>query len=1154
MQLLNHLPAIGHKRTFGSIPDGADSHLISLIKGCVNTNILYVARDDSRMYRTYNQLRIFAPLQKIIILPSWDLLPYDRVSPSNTIASDRLKALCELICENNNLLIITSANSLLQKLPPREELQKSILKLSKQDNSSRNDIIAFLIKHGFNRSATVNEAGEFAVRGSIIDIFASGEEHGWRLDFFGEKLDTIRSFDVVTQISGLQLENIELVPASEIIFSKDSIELFRENFLNSFGVNSINDPLYQAVSEGRKYPGVENWLPLFYKKLDSIFDYALIDHIIFDHLAKDAIEEREASIKDHYESRLALINRKLESSIYYPVPPDSLWLNDEQIKQIISSKSVIELDAFYHDRLGTVNFLYKKIESFAVQSTTLNKSAFEILKEYKKNNLKIKTIIACHSKGSLDRMQNMLNANEIHSIIIENWQNKDRLSGKTIGLMLMDIESGFANENFIIISEQDLLGERIIRASKKKRKIDNFLSEAASLIEGELVVHREHGIGRFEGLETITVSNVAHDCLRIIYYGGDKLYLPVENIEVITRFGSEQGELDKLGGGAWQARKARLKNRIKLAAEELLKVAAERELKVAPALMPYKTIYNEFCARFPYVETDDQLSSIEDVEKDLLSGKPMDRLVCGDVGFGKTEIALRAAFIAVMAERSSDTHRSQVAVVVPTTLLARQHYKGFKTRFQGFDVKIKQLSRMVPTKEATETKKQITSGEVDIVIGTHALLAKGIEFNNLSLLIIDEEQHFGVLQKERLKQLKSNIHVLTLSATPIPRTLQMSLSGIKELSLIATPPVDRLAVRTSVMPFDPITIREAILREHYRGGRIFYVCPRISDLAECELILKDLVPEIKIVIAHGQMQSNKLDEIMNDFYDGKFDLLLSTTIVESGLDVPAANTIFIHRSDMMGLAQLYQLRGRVGRGKIRAYAYLLTHPRKILSKTATKRLEVMQTLDSLGAGFSLASHDMDIRGFGNLVGDEQSGHIREVGIELYQEMLKEAVANLIAEQRQQPVIQEEQLSPQINLGLSVLIPEIYIPDLSLRLGLYRRIANLNEIKEIESFSAEMIDRFGALPIEVSHLLDIVRLKLLCKQLNISKLDAGPKGVVISFYENKFIKPEALLQLVLKNPSKLKLRADQKLVLLIECEDPEKRFTKVSKELAKILEL
>ncbi len=629
------------------------------------------------------------------------------------------------------------------------------------------------------------------------------------------------------------------------------------------------------------------------------------------------------------------------------------------------------------------------------------------------------------------------------------------------------------------------------------------------------------------------------------YAGGEKLYLPVDNIVLHRRYASDESgvQLYRLGGVGWQSRKARLKQRIRDMAEKLIKVAALRELRQAPVLTPPEGIYDEFSARFPYEETEDQTTSIGAVVEDLGSGRPMDRLICGDVGFGKTEVALRASLIAVLAGK-------QVAVVVPTTLLARQHFHTFTERFRGFPVKIAQASRLVSSKERAEMKAGIKSGDIDIVVGTHALLAKGIEFADLGLLIVDEEQHFGVQHKERLKQLREDVHVLTLTATPIPRTLQLALSGVREMSLISTPPVDRLAVRTYVTPFDPVILREALLRERYRGGQSFYVCPRISDLAERRAFLAEHVPEVKVAVANGQMGSRELDSVMNAFYDRQYDVLLSTSIVESGLDIPSANTLIVHRSDMFGLAQLYQLRGRVGRSKIRAYAYFTIAADARMTPAAEKRLKVLQSLDTLGAGFALASHDLDIRGAGNLLGEEQSGHIREVGYELYQSMLEEAVAAI----RGGEGVIEDQWSPRINLGTSVLIPEEYVPDLQVRLGLYRRLSGVESHDAIEGFAAELIDRFGSMPQEVRHLLDVVEIKGLCRQAGIEQIDAGPKGAVIAFRNKTFANPEGLIAFIHDEGKRVKLQPDHRLIVYADWETPEERLAGARELLKRLVKI
>ena len=716
---------------------------------------------------------------------------------------------------------------------------------------------------------------------------------------------------------------------------------------------------------------------------------------------------------------------------------------------------------------------------------------------------------------------------------MEDWAAVERLPRPRAGtplvaLLTLGLERGFVAEGLAVVGEQDLLGSRISRPARRRKRADQFIAEATEIAQGDLVVHQEYGIGRYEGLETLAVGGAPHDCLRLTYDNGERLFLPVENIELLSRFGAEtQGvALDKLGGAGWQTRKARMKSRIRDMAGELIRTAAERRTRDADALMPEPGAWDEFCARFPFSETEDQARAIADVLEDLASGRPMDRLVCGDVGFGKTEVALRAAFVAAMGG-------AQVAVVVPTTLLARQHFRVFSRRFEGLPVKVAQLSRMVTARDAAEVRRGVADGSVGIVVGTHALLAKGITFAGLGLVIVDEEQHFGVSHKERLKAMKADVHVLTLTATPIPRTLQLALTGVREMSLIATPPVDRLAVRTFIAPFDAVVVREAIQRERFRGGQVFCVVPRIEDMERMAERLRAIVPDARTVQAHGRLAPTELERVMTEFGDGKYDVLLSTNIVESGLDMPAVNTLIIHRADMFGLGQLYQLRGRVGRGKQRGYAYLTWPPSYRLSGAAEKRLTVMQTLDQLGAGFTLASHDLDIRGAGNLLGDEQSGHIREVGIELYQQMLEDAVSDLRAEKGRRRAGDERDWTPNISLGLPVLIPETYVRDLPVRLGLYRRIGALATDAEGEAMAAELVDRFGPLPAEVENLLSVVSLKRECRAAEVEKLDAGPKGMVVQFRHNRFRNPAGLIAWLGTRGSTHRLRPDHKLAVVRE---------------------
>jgi transcription-repair coupling factor (superfamily II helicase) len=884
---------------------------------------------------------------------------------------------------------------------------------------------------------------------------------------------------------------------------------------------------------------MEHWLPLFHEQLETVFDYLPHAPVVFDHLARDAIAQRFDQVTEHYDARLAQSSSAAigDAVPYKPVEPGRLYLSPGDVDAAAQARAMFEFSAFDAPEQAARAIVHagsKPGRNFAAERADPGRNIFDeavkMIAGHRRAGRRV--LIAGWSEGSLDRMAQILGEHELEPLTrVEALAGLDRLAMTDIGLAVLPLEAGFETAKLAVVAEQDILGDRLIRRSRRRRSA-NVISEVTGLAAGDIVVHADHGIGRFVGLRSIEAAGAPHDCLELRYAGDDRLYLPVENIELLSRYGSETAEaqLDRLGGGAWQARKAKLKRRLLDMAGQLINLAAERQTRGAPVLTPPDGLYAEFAARFPYDETDDQQTAIESVLDDLAHGRPMDRLICGDVGFGKTEVALRAAFVAVMGGL-------QVAVVVPTTLLARQHYKTFAQRFAGLPVKVRQASRLVGSRELAETRKGIADGTVDIVIGTHALLGASVGFKNLGLLVIDEEQHFGVKHKERLKELKSDVHVLTLSATPIPRTLQLALSGVRELSLIATPPVDRMAVRTFISPFDTLVIRETLLRERYRGGQSFYVVPRIADLEEVQNFLREHVPELKVATAHGQLAAGTLDDIMNAFYEGQYDVLLSTTIVESGLDIPTANTLIVHRADMFGLAQLYQLRGRVGRSKLRAYALFTLPAKRSLTATAERRLKVLQSLDTLGAGFQLASHDLDIRGAGNLLGEEQSGHIREVGFELYQQMLEEAVA----ETRGVADAGEGGWSPQITVGTAVMIPESYVPDLQLRLGLYRRLGEIENTEDIDAFGAELIDRFGPLPEEVEHLLKIVYIKVLCRRANVEKLDAGPKGVVVHFRKREFPEPAALIGYIGEQGSLAKIRPDHSVVFSRDWPNAEKRL-------------
>src|SRR6266404_5240351 len=1071
------LLATGRALTFANVAEGAEGLIISDLTRAIAArpkppavSLAVVCRDGPRMQQLARALEFFAPDLSVMQFPAWDCQPYDRVSPHGGILAQRMTTLARLSRLSGSekpLILLTTVNAIVQRVPARETVAAQALSVAPGHVVPMNSIVAWLKHNGYGRSSTVREPGEYAVRGGILDLFPAGLDQPVRLDFFGDALESIRSFDAESQRTLLDMRSLDLVPISEFQLITETIRRFRMGYVATFGAPERDD-----LTESE-------WI----RRLD---DLALA------RLTPFAVPEGGTSVLD---------------------------AGARQGRNFAPERADISQNVF--------------------EAVVAHVGALQASRK--------KVVIALWSEGSRDRMSSMLQDHKLHNTTsVNTWRMVQATPRNETMLAVLGMEAGFETDHVAVISEQDILGDRLVRPRKATRKLDNFISEVTSLAGGDLVVHVEHGIGRFVGLQTLEVAGAPHDCLELRYAAETKLFLPVENIELLSRYGSDQTnvELDRLGGSGWQARKAKLKNRIREIAGELIKIAAERHLHEAPKMPVQPHVYDEFCARFPYEETEDQLTAINATLKDLETGRPMDRLICGDVGFGKTEVALRAAFAVALDGK-------QVAIVVPTTLLARQHAKTFAERFRGFPVNVAQASRLVAPKQLSQVKKNLADGSIDIVVGTHALLGKSIKFRDLGLLIVDEEQHFGVNHKERLKQLRAQVHVLTLSATPIPRTLQLALTGVRDLSIIASPPVDRLAVRTFVAPHDPLMIREALLRERYRGGQAFYVAPRIEDLAGVKDFLDKNVPEMKVAVAHGQMPPTVIEDIMSAFYDGKYDILLSTTIIESGLDIPTANTLIVHRADMFGLAQLYQLRGRVGRSKLRAYALFTLPAQQKITAQAERRLKVLQSLETLGAGFQLASHDLDIRGAGNLLGEEQSGHIKEVGFELYQSMLEEAILNLKAGVVE-PVA--DRWSPQITIGMPVLIPEEYVSDLSVRLSLYRRLADLDTDEEIDNFAAELRDRFGVLPDEVRYLFKVAAIKGYCRRANVEKVDAGPKGAVITLRDNKFAQPDRLVYFIRQHGQAARVRPDMKVVFFQEWETPEERLTGTTEILRQLANL
>ncbi len=1142
----------GEKLLFAHASEGFDAFLCADIARALAGKaaerpavFVHVARDSARSASFRDALRFAAPEIDLLDLPGWDCQPYDRVSPHAGIVARRMTALSRLAKTASSTerprVVTTTVDCLLQRAPPLKQIAAESFSAAPGNVLKLDQLSQWLEANGFLRASTVRETGEYAQRGGLIDLFPPGLPAPIRLDFFGDTLESIRSFDPETQRATGQLRALDLTPMSELRLTSDSMRRFRQAYAARFGGQTRSDALYEAISEGRRYHGMEHWLPLFYEHMDTLFDYLGDAPLILDTLVDEAAKERLKQIADYYEARKEAHDLDPAGSGYKPLEPAALYLSQDEWRDALARRASAQFSPFAAPQgVDAIDCGVRPGRDFATERNTPDVNVFQAAADHiaalRANGRPV--IVAGWSDGSCERLGHVLvehGLTDLETVAsLPAALAKARKTGAGgVSLAVLGVEHGFETHAYVVLGEQDILGDRLVRRRRKRKSAENLLGEVAALSAGDLVVHVDHGIGRFIGLETISAAGAPHDCLELHYAGGDKLYLPVENIELLTRYGGEdtEAQLDRLGGVGWQTRKARMKNRIREMAKGLIAIAAQRHLRQAPKLVPPEGLYDEFCARFPYDETEDQLAAIEAVVNDLASGRPMDRLVCGDVGFGKTEVALRAAFCGAI-------NGKQVAVVAPTTLLARQHYKTFSTRFSGLPVKIGRLSRMVGAAEARETKKDLAEGRCDILVGTHAILGKGVSFKDLGLVIIDEEQHFGVSHKERLKELRAEVHVLTLSATPIPRTLQLAMTGVRELSLIATPPVDRLAVRSFISPFDPLIVREALLRERYRGGQAFFVCPRIEDLEEAAAFLRENLPEAKFVVAHGQMPPGELEDKMSAFYDGKFDILLSTTIVESGLDIPTANTLIVWRADMFGLAQLYQLRGRVGRSKTRAYALFTTPANRSMTPQAQKRLEVLQSLDTLGAGFQLASHDLDLRGAGNLLGEEQSGHIKEVGYELYQQMLSDAIT-LLKAGVEEP--QEELWSPTIALGAPVTIPQDYVADLTLRLQLYRRLSKLETDGDIESFAAEMIDRFGPVPPEVEQLLEVVAIKAMCRRAHVEKVDAGPKGVIVSFRDNHFADPAGLVRYVAEQGASAKVRPDMRVVFIRDFDSMKQRL-------------
>ena len=1147
------------------------------------TRLLHVAPDAEAMMRLQKVLEVIAPTIPCHIFPEWDTFPYDHASPSILIQGARTRTLQALSAGNpqTDLIVLTTLPSLLQRvLPPHtEEIASGHLAVGQE--IQRDQLSHLLLGYGFCKVTTVREPGEYAFRGNIIDLFLPGSLHASqvkaiRLDLFGDTIESIRTLDPLTQRSTTPIQSCSLTPFKELLLTPERIQSFRRQYRQLFGAEAVHDQRYQDITNNILPRGGEQWLPLFFDTpLSTLLSYFSGTNDLIS--LYDGWEKQAADIGDqiqaHYESRTAPVSKKITSSTqtliapYRPVPPALMYAELATLHEALPP-STLTIGTF--QRQDTPALGFKNHLPFPLQKTAQALDTLDAMMRESQNQQPTTTtamgsthpfILCSHTPGRAHTLQRLFKERSDITIplltpdVFFQPPSKEATPLPALSVMVLPLAQGFIAPNYTVIADTPFISAPVLSPQKRRARTQNFIAEVSGLMPDDLIVHEEHGVGQFKGLVPLTIEGVLRDFMELFYADGDKLYLPVENLELLTRYGSADtlAPLDQLGAKSWQRRKAKAKGRIKIAAASLMKLAARRATKQAPMFSLCDQEYEAFVNGFPFTETGDQARAIDDVLADLSKGIPMDRLICGDVGFGKTEVALRAAFTVAAGGK-------QVALIVPTTLLCRQHSRTFTARFKDTGLTLATLSRLTPPADVQAIKVDMAAGKIDILIGTHSLFSESVAYHNLGLVIIDEEQHFGVGQKEKLKNLCHNVHMLTMTATPIPRTLQLSLSGVREMSLITTPPVDRHAIHTFVGPLDPLMLKEALLREHHRQGQSFVVCPRVSDIAIMAKKLSTLVPTLRVLIAHGQMSSTALDDVMNAFENREADILLATNIIESGIDISTANTLIVHRSNLFGLGQLYQIRGRIGRSQTRGYAYLTWPETEKLTTHATKRLDVMQTLDRLGAGFQLASYDMDIRGAGNIVGDEQSGHIKEVGVELYQHMLQEAIDELRADARLQgntAVKAEMDLrgkdwSPQLNLGVSYIIPETYLKDPEVRISFYRRLAKAEAQDEIPPIIEELVDRFGPLPIAVEKLLQVIHLKILCRRAHVSNLDVGSKGILVTFHENCFPGVTKLMGYVQQESGAVKVRPDQKLFVSANLKMPEKRLARCHTLLEKLI--
>ena len=1093
-------------KILGNVLPGVDALAISEIAE-QNQNLTVVVTPDTRSAVRLSRVLSELSSQNVCLFPDWETLPYDTFSPHQEIISSRLSALFHLQNAKKGIFLLP-ISTLMQRLCPPQYLQHNVLLIKKGDRLVIDKMRLQLEAAGYRAVEQVLEHGEYAVRGALLDLFPMGSAVPFRLDFFDDEIDSIRTFDVDTQRTLDEINSINLLPAHEFPTDNKGIEFFRAQFRETFGeIRRDPEHIYQQISKGTLISGIEYWQPLFFSEMATLFDYLPEQTLFVDMENNQTQGERfYQDAKQRYEQRKVDPMRPL-------LPPEKLWLNVDEVNRRLKSYPRITFKA---EKVRS-SVRQKNLPVAALPEVTIQSQQKEPLGQLRQfiEHFKGNVLFSVETEGRRETLLDLLSPLKLKPKQI---QSLEQAENEKFSLLVSSLEQGFIIEQSLpvaIIGEANLLGERVQQRSRDKRKTinpDTLVRNLAELKIGQPVVHLDHGVGRYGGLVTLDTGGIKAEYLLLNYANESKLYVPVTSLHLISRYvggSDESAPLHKLGNEAWAKSRQKAAEKIRDVAAELLDVYAQREAKKGFAFKYDREEFQQFAATFPFEETYDQEMAINAVISDMCQPKAMDRLVCGDVGFGKTEVAMRAAFLAVM-------NHKQVAVLVPTTLLAQQHYENFKDRFANLPVNVEVLSRFKTAKEQKQILENLAEGKVDILIGTHKLIQSDVKFNDLGLLIIDEEHRFGVGQKEKIKQLRANIDILTLTATPIPRTLNMAMNGIRDLSIISTPPARRLSIKTFVRQNDDLVVREAILREILRGGQVYYLHNDVASIENTAEKLTALVPEARVIVGHGQMRERELERVMSDFYHQRYNVLVCSTIIETGIDVPTANTIIIERADHFGLAQLHQLRGRVGRSHHQAYAYLLTPPPKMMTKDAERRLDALENLDNLGAGFILATHDLEIRGAGELLGNEQSGQIESIGFSLYMELLDEAVKAL--KEGREPSLEElTQQQADIELRVPALLPDDYLGDVNMRLSFYKRIAAAENKSELDELKVELIDRFGLLPDATKNLLQIAELRLLVEPLKVVRIDAGTQGGFIEFSPKAQVNPDKFIQLIQKEP-------------------------------------